>query len=374
MTPFTRRFAAFVALLLATGLSFAADTTFLSLPPAVFRVDVRETVVRKGPGLDQPIVGTLARDAKYVVHGKNATGTWRAIWWKGGRAWFRAAQTVRSWGKGVRIAVDGLAARSAPDGTSAKIGTAARGQIYVWTGTSGMFRRVAWGGRAAWFRAEATGMSLLGTPPRTIRFITQNVDFALTQAKWNSDIDAIADHSEVLMLQEAKDVSVARWIDAAWRVHQDMSSESRAGSAVAWRLDRSKTTGGGITMGVDPGSQQMLARWIVWNDLVIDGGRTIRVASVHLPPMRYRSLYPTYARHIAEFANKSPYPLVIGGDWNWLIDNNPGDLAGKTGMRFVGFGIDGFLVERSLTIRRVWEEPKRWSDHRGVGVEIEIRR
>lgn len=228
-------------------------------------------------------------------------------------------------------------------------------------------------GAAGFSLAEEPGGGPDNILPKTIRIITQNVNFALSPAKWNSDIDAVAARADILCLQETKELDVARWIDPAWRVHQDLSSPSRAGSAIAWRTDRAMTTGGDITLGVDPDSQKMLTRWIVWNDLVIDGGPKIRVASVHLPPMRFRELYPTFARHIVELVNRSPDPLVIGGDWNGQIAKDPGDLSRRTGMRFVGHGIDGFLVSPGLSVRRVWEEPKRNSDHRGVGVEIEIR-
>ena len=221
--------------------------------------------------------------------------------------------------------------------------------------------------------ADATrraGPAAPGAEPPTLRFITQNLDFALSADKWNADIDALTDHAEVVFLQEAKDANVQQLIDQGWSVHQDTSSQDRAGSAVTWRLDRATAADGGLTLGVKPDGQKMLTRWIAWNDLLIDGQRKIRVVSVHLPPERYRSLYPEYARHLAEFAGQSPYPLVIGGDWNWQTANDPGGLAEKTGMRFVGYGIDGFLVDRRLTIGRTWQEPKRHSDHHGVGMAI----
>ncbi len=132
----------------------------VKLPPAIHRVDVTEALVRSGPGLEYPIVGKLSLGAKYVVNMKNAAGNWRAIWWKGGRAWIRTSTISRTTGTGVVVAVPDLNVRSGPASSYARLGQAHSPQIYVRTGTSGTgstaWHRINWGGMTAWVNGAYT--------------------------------------------------------------------------------------------------------------------------------------------------------------------------------------------------------------------------
>ena len=141
--------------------------------PAVFKVDTDSAIVRSGPALWKPMVGTIGRGVKYVVHGRSADGAWKAVWWKGDRAWVRSAAVTKSWGTGVAIAVPDLNVRSGPSSSNAQLGQVHSPEIYVrvdksGTGSTGLtvvWHKINWGGRTAWVNGAYVKLVALGTPP-----------------------------------------------------------------------------------------------------------------------------------------------------------------------------------------------------------------
>ena len=142
------------------GEAFHVDVSVTKIDPAVIRVDVARTLVRAGPGTNHRIVGRIDRGEKYVMHAKISSGGWRAIWWKGDRAWVRSATVSRSSGPAAVVTVPNLNVRSGPALTRSQQGLIHSPEIYVRTGTSGGWRRINWGGRSGWVSGVYTRLRM----------------------------------------------------------------------------------------------------------------------------------------------------------------------------------------------------------------------
>ncbi len=150
------------------GGSFHMDLpATVRMDPAVFKVDADSAIVRSGPALWKPMVGTIGRGVKYVVNARSADGAWKAIWWKGDRAWVRSSAVTTSYGTGVAINVPDLSVRSGPSTTSSRLGVVHSPQIYVRVDKSGTWHKVNWGGRTVWVNGDYVKLLTLGTPPPT---------------------------------------------------------------------------------------------------------------------------------------------------------------------------------------------------------------
>lgn len=131
-----------------------------------------------------------------------------------------------------------------------------------------------------------------------------------------------------------------------WHVTQGKGAKSQTGVAVSGDFT---STGGGFALGLAhiPGVG-MNERFIAYRDVQLSG-RTVRLASVHLPPARFNFLWPVYAARIAAFVHLSPHPVILGGDFNARFSGpQVRHLAAVTGLRPSGLGIDGFLYSRQL--------------------------
>lgn len=215
---------------------------------------------------------------------------------------------------------------------------------------------------------------------KTIKIMSANLDFALRPAKVKEDLRKFEHNADCIVFQEAKRVDVDNLLkNPAWKVFQNIKRDDQQGSGVAWKS--TKVSGGkrGYRLGVLPHGRGMLTRWIAFVDITYKDETneriTFRLASVHLPPKRFWSIYPLMLRNIRRFLKKSPHPVIMGGDWNKLVKRAPElqRLARDTNMKFVGHGIDGFLVSNKFKIEQNWLGPKTHSDHRPVGIKISYR-
>lgn len=178
----------------------------------------------------------------------------------------------------------------------------------------------------------------------------------------------------VVMVQEAKNDHVRRDEPQGYGAHWNGGREDQAGTAVLWdKKDPhlKATQHRGYAMGVEPGRAKMLARWINWTDVKVDG-QTVRMISVHRPPKRFSFLWPQFDRNVAAFVKHSKVPVVIGMDSNEA--GGPKELARLTGLRWVGDGrsIDGFLVSKGIEVEKVKSLPKGTSDHHPVIARLRI--
>lgn len=171
-------------------------------------------------------------------------------------------------------------------------------------------------------------------------------------------------------------------------VRQDRRDEGAAGVAVAWdrviarplgrAVDDPEELGGGW-LELLPAGDGLLARGVVWQDLIVRRGWTattrIRLASTHRPPRRNANQWPAYDTALARWADDSPLPVLL------LMDSNepggPAVLSRLTGMTWRGVGIDGALHDPHLTpvtsaLRHASALPRRQSDHRAVSILIRL--
>ena len=207
-----------------------------------------------------------------------------------------------------------------------------------------------------------------------LRFTTANLDFALNAKKVKQDLDKASTRSDVICFQEGKNVNVKRLLaDPDWNTNQVFTSPAEQGSGTAWRKSRLTKIRSGSRVGVRPGSFRMLVRHISWVNLkFVDNGQVkrIRVVSLHMPPKRYRVLYPAMLASLAVLIRTTRIPIIIGADWNKLIksDKSIKRFARASGGKFYGFGIDGFLFvpkkRKQWHIRNVKKIRNVNSDHR----------
>lgn len=211
-----------------------------------------------------------------------------------------------------------------------------------------------------------------------IRIVTANVDFALRPKTVQEDLEYIVEHADIITFQEAKRVDVDRLLkDPDWAVHQPDATDALKGSGVAWRTSVAKRKGVGRRIGTKPLGRAMLARYIVWVRLEIDG-QDIVVASLHMPPKRFWNvLYRRMLGSVERFILSRKTPIIIGGDWNKLVlrATDLRELAGQRQGKFFGHGIDGFLV---IAKGKLWvTETKKLrdtnSDHDPVQIKVRVR-
>ncbi|MGZ4436677.1 MAG: hypothetical protein ACXVW6_03505 [Nocardioidaceae bacterium] len=198
-----------------------------------------------------------------------------------------------------------------------------------------------------------------------LRVATFNVDWALPERAVDHDLDDLKPHADVLLAQEAKNVTVERLLGGGWHTHQDLERRDKRGTAVSWRTGI-REPGSGYALGVRPGSEEMLTRWISWTDAEIDG-TVVRIASTHRPPPRYDELWPRFDDALSRFVHDSPHPVLVGLDSNTRTHDG---LEQDTGLHWHGVGIDCFLTDMQLT--DVHALPRGNSDHHPVVGDLAV--
>lgn len=204
-----------------------------------------------------------------------------------------------------------------------------------------------------------------------LRLASVNDDFGTAA----SNVPEVAPHADVIFVQEGKRTPIDPLLDTGWGVHQDISSDALAGSALAWRKSLVIVTAVGTTLGVLPHGAAMLARYIAWARGSFYG-RRLWLASCHRPPLRYRRLWPLFDAHLAarvRAARMARRLVVIGMDAN---ERDARRLATLCGLKWVApeGSIDGFLVSKSLRVSDVRRLPRGTSDHHPVLATVHIPR
>lgn len=184
-----------------------------------------------------------------------------------------------------------------------------------------------------------------------VEISTANLDFTNRPKETKADLEKVIRRgARVIMFQEAKRVDVdALIVDPAWGVHQSLNNDAIQGSGVAWERDSIRRGRFGFRVGTAPRGARMLTRYISWVNLrITEGGKTrkVKFVSVHLPPKRYAWLQWPMLLSLAALIKASRIPVVVGGDWNLLVNRAYmlNRLAARVGGKFWGRGIDGFLV------------------------------
>lgn len=210
-----------------------------------------------------------------------------------------------------------------------------------------------------------------------LKLVTMNVDFALRAKRVQQDLEYAIKNADVITFQEAKRVDIDRLIkDPDWEVFQPMRNDATKGSGIAWKKSVAKRVKRGKLVGVTPHGRAMLTRYIVWVNLKIDG-QVIRVVSLHMPPKRFWTLlYGLMLKNLSGLINRTRVPMVIGADWNKLVNRAPDlhVLAKSNGGWFVGVGIDGFLIihKGKIKLKKVRKLRDTNSDHDPVQIVVEV--
>lgn len=206
-----------------------------------------------------------------------------------------------------------------------------------------------------------------------MRFTTANMDFVRDSNRLY--LAHLCKGSDVLAVQEAKDIRLEDVLPPYWATSQDLSSPDRAGSAICWDTRTAKARRDHLWLGVRPyidGHRVgMETRWIAVERLTCDG-LTIRNISAHLPPERFDALQPAYVRHLhAVTSRRLAPPAVAGVDANMPIH----ELGRKLNLAAVGIGIVGVLFDdRKLVASNPvidhWGQRHDATDHPAITVTI----
>jgi endonuclease/exonuclease/phosphatase family metal-dependent hydrolase len=228
-----------------------------------------------------------------------------------------------------------------------------------------------------------TGGTTTAPGPETIRIVTANISFGISAAKVKEDFNQYSPKADVVLVQEARDVSLQQLIDTSvWAVRQNTDSDATRGSAIVVRKSIAKAGGvGGLTLkkGVDaspcPGGG-IGTRHIARVDVTLESGKLLRLASAHLPPKRcWGKVYDTMADAVVNVSKNSPGRYVIGGDWNKVVGQDPNDIGKRTGLalRAPPQSIDGFFFRSDkLNASAAEYMAKTNSDHRPVRFVVTV--
>lgn len=200
-----------------------------------------------------------------------------------------------------------------------------------------------------------------------LRFVTANINFGADQStvrdKWKN---LIAPNADIVFLQEAKNVRLSDFVETStWIIRHGTSaaeddSEDKLGSAVLIRRSVATDMADyGLVKGVDASpcpNGGIMTRWLAKIKVKLANGRWIRVASLHMPPLRCQTgpggPYDRMADNVVAFTNLTDMPTVLGADWNKIVDEDPNGIGRRSGLEPNGpdYGerIDGFMYSPQL--------------------------
>ncbi len=238
------------------------------------------------------------------------------------------------------------------------------------------------GAAVASVRSAATP-SVTPLAAERLRVVTANLAFRGPDAV-RQDWSTIGPDADIVFVQEAKNVRLRDILGDGWAVRQDTSSEDRQGSAVVIRKSAVRDIGdlqlvkGTEASGCPDGG--IMTRWIAQVDVQLNNNRWVRTASLHMPPPRCQtgpgSPYAVMADNVVAFAKRSGRILVLGADWNKVVDEDPNDIGARTGLLprgpDSGHRIDGFYVSPAITTSGLQQLPQTGSDHRPVQMTVVV--
>lgn len=148
-------------------------------------------------------------------------------------------------------------------------------------------------------------------------------------------------------------------------VAQSDDSIAHGGVAVVWEKARCRARRQGIAK-MSGKARGIRARYLVWVDLELGNGATIRVGSTHRPPARFRHLWDAFDGMLRAFVLASPHPVLIG------MDANAGQLPNLSGLpvTFAHRGIDGFLVSEDIDAGECFPLGATGSDHQPIAIRF----
>ena len=212
-----------------------------------------------------------------------------------------------------------------------------------------------------------------------IRVTTQNIDFTLKQSAWKGIVDDLKKSSDVILFQEAKWTNLHAFADEEWGVFQDRTNDATAGTAVMWRKSLGRVVKRDLMLYVPSRKGvKMGTRYVAYIDLrLANDGRTIRFASMHYPPQRFKFLWDEAGKATREFvklARKEVGAFVIGSDFNQTVTSDVHGFRKTLALRVRGIRIDGFLIARRLIATRPVDLGNNRSDHNPVTIRVRFKK
>ncbi|MFY0529096.1 endonuclease/exonuclease/phosphatase family protein [Archangium gephyra] len=245
---------------------------------------------------------------------------------------------------------------------------------------------MASGAALASVQSAAPAPTLLSGPAE-LRVVTANLAFR-GNAGVKEDWKTIGPAADIVFVQEAKNVVLRDILNLdTWIVRQDTSADDVQGSAVVIRRSVVQSAGDLVLVkGTDanncndPVLGGIMTRWIARVDVLLNNGRSLRVASLHMPPLRCQdglgSPYAVMADNVVAFANRADRLLVLGADWNKVVDDDPNQIGARTGLKprgpDSGSRIDGFYVSQAIGTNNLQRLAQTGSDHRPVQMTITV--
>lgn len=219
------------------------------------------------------------------------------------------------------------------------------------------------------------------TAPRTVRLVAFNIYKSLDHAKWQTDWNRIAKQADIAFLEETPNVRVRTLVNKrTWTVRQ-ATGQYRSEVTLVFRrsVARKVSNVHVVRMLTHRSCRSDLvvgSRYLATAHVVLTNARALTVAVTHLPPGSCTNdTYERMAAHVRTWATAHQRRLVLGADWNQQLKNDPGGISKATDLRAHGVGIDGFQINKRITVTRtrlLGSDSDYFSDH--VPVQVTIRR
>lgn len=206
------------------------------------------------------------------------------------------------------------------------------------------------------------------------RYVTYNVNFERGAAAVQSDIADLMVNSDVLFLQEAKNVNLKDMFAhrGDWIVVQATGSADTRGTAIIMKRAVVASYESSLVQAIDvedPKGSNLNDRYVVWVRATFTNGHTVWLAAAHLPPARNPRYQNEYAAALRSQIDQRPGALILGADFNETGD--PFGLGAATGTAPRLVGIDGFLVRaQGLNTNGLAAKQMGGSDHRPVELGV----
>ncbi|MBI3272783.1 MAG: N-acetylmuramoyl-L-alanine amidase [Planctomycetes bacterium] len=119
---------------------------------AAMKVTTGSLNVRSGPSTSNSIIGGVANGQVYVS--MSSSGGWRKIWYRGNTGWCSGSYLTQVGATARKVTTGVLNVRSGASTSASIVGQAHNGEMYVRTGTSGVWQNVFFGGASRWFHGD----------------------------------------------------------------------------------------------------------------------------------------------------------------------------------------------------------------------------
>lgn len=194
------------------------------------------------------------------------------------------------------------------------------------------------------------------------------VDVATVNDNYNSPgsniEEVLQQHADIVGIQEGKATDYRRRLSYRYGVHQDTSTEARAGSAIVW--DRGINLNAqrrGWTFGVHaPG---LLARFLAWVIFRPTGVHPFVVIAAHWPPQRVRGWWHPYELALSarvRYFRARGFLVIVPSDSNQ--HRHRARFAGLVWHSASATSIDGFWTSPRIRVQSVRFLPFGTSDHK----------